>query len=123
MDRKSLAVPTKRDQRKTERKVDIKEVEMPEDMVRDAIELAKFALDNYKEKEVWMFCCFLAAKHISPGSSQQVCEHIKKEFDKKYTPTWHCIYGASFGSLVTHEARCFLFFYLDEDAFLLFKQG
>ena len=24
---------------------------------------------------------------------------IKKEFDKKYSPTWHCIVGRNFGAL------------------------
>jgi len=52
-----------------------------------------------------------------------VCAFIKKEFDRKYTPAWHCIYGSNFGSLVTHESRAFVFFSLGEDSFLLFKQG
>ena len=25
---------------------------------------------------------------------------IKKEFDKKYSPTWHCIVGRNFGKLL-----------------------
>ena len=24
--------------------------------------------------------------------------YIKKEFDKKYNPTWHCVVGRNFGS-------------------------
>jgi hypothetical protein len=28
-----------------------------------------------------------------------------QEFDKKYTPTWHCIVGRNFGSYVTHETK------------------
>ena len=30
---------------------------------------------------------------------------MKKEFDKKYGPTWHAIVGRSFGSYVTHETK------------------
>ena len=66
---------------------------------------------------------------------------IKKEFDKKYSPTWHCIVGRNFGtssalpdccwrgfccwqfrhlltvvafsgSYVTHETKHFIYFYL-----------
>jgi len=29
---------------------------------------------------------------------------IKKEFDKKYGPTWHVIVGRNFGSYVTRES-------------------
>ena len=64
---------------------------------------------------------------------------IKKEFDKKYSPTWHCIVGRNFGALsslcklrysrwkeaiqgfiatagsyVTHETKHFIYFYLGE---------
>lgn len=34
---------------------------------------------------------------------------IKREFDKKYGPTWHCIVGRNFGSYVTHEVRLPIF--------------
>lgn len=48
---------------------------------------------------------------------------IKKEFDKKYGPTFHCIVGRNFGSYVTHESRHFIYFYLGQVAILLFKSG
>lgn len=48
---------------------------------------------------------------------------IKKEFDKKYGPTFHCIVGRNFGSYVTHEAKHFIYFYLGQVAILLFKSG
>ena len=48
---------------------------------------------------------------------------IKKEFDKKYNPTWHCIVGRNFGSYVTHEPKHFIYFYLGQVAILLFKSG
>lgn len=43
-----------------------------------------------------------------------LCPDIKKEFDKKYGPTWHCIVGRNFGSYVTHETKHFLYFYLGQ---------
>ncbi|GJT10874.1 dynein light chain 2, cytoplasmic [Tanacetum coccineum] len=34
---------------------------------------------------------------------KDVAEQIKKEFDVKYGPTWHCIVGKNFGNKVAHE--------------------
>lgn len=39
---------------------------------------------------------------------------IKKELDKRYGPTWHCVVGRNFGSYVTHETKHFIYFYLDQ---------
>ncbi|XP_014749923.1 PREDICTED: dynein light chain 1, cytoplasmic [Sturnus vulgaris] len=54
---------------------------------------------------------------------KDIAAHIKKEFDKKYNPTWHCIVGRNFGSYVTHETKHFIYFYLGQVAILLFKSG
>ena len=56
-------------------------------------------------------------------SGQDIAAYIKKEFDKKYNPTWHCIVGRNFGSYVTHETKHFIYFYLGQVAILLFKSG
>lgn len=29
---------------------------------------------------------------------KDIAAYIKKEFDKKYNPTWHCIVGRNFGA-------------------------
>ena len=34
---------------------------------------------------------------------KNIAKYIKKEFDKKHGPTWHCIIDRNFGSYVTHE--------------------
>ena len=84
---------------------------------------------------------------------QDVAAYIKKEFDKKFNPTWyvfflslylltladrpflltqilatnrlfrHVIVGRNFGSYVTHETKHFIYFYLGQVAILLFKSG
>ncbi|KAK7934433.1 hypothetical protein WMY93_005329 [Mugilogobius chulae] len=54
---------------------------------------------------------------------KDIAAFIKKEFDKKYNPTWHCIVGRNFGSYVTHETKHFIYFYLGQVAILLFKSG
>jgi dynein light chain LC8-type len=31
---------------------------------------------------------------------KDIAAFIKKEFDKKYNPTWHCIVGRNFGAIL-----------------------
>jgi hypothetical protein len=57
-----------------------------EDMQQDAIDCASQAIDKYPNEK-------------------DIASYIKKEFDKKYEPTWHCAVGRNFGSFVTHEAK------------------
>jgi len=87
-----------------ESKAVIKNADMSEDMQQDAIDCSTQALEKFRvEKDIAMF--------------------IKKEFDRKYTPTWHCVVGKSFGSYVTHETKHFIYFYIGHLAVLLFKSG
>merc|ERR1711907_662277 len=37
------------------------------------------------------------------NAEKDIAAQIKKEFDKEYTPTWHCIVGSSFGSVLDYE--------------------
>ncbi|XP_010259500.1 PREDICTED: dynein light chain 2, cytoplasmic-like [Nelumbo nucifera] len=86
------------------RKVIVKSADMKEDMQKEAIDSALAAFEKH-------------------GVEKDIAEHIKKEFDKKHGPTWHCIVGRNFGSYVTHETNHFVYFYLDQKAILLFKSG
>ncbi|XP_068920907.1 dynein light chain 1, cytoplasmic-like [Petaurus breviceps papuanus] len=72
----------------------IKNVDMLEDMQQDSVECATQAL-----------------------------EKDKKEFDKKYNPTWHCIVRRNFGSYMMPETKHFIYFYLGQVSILLFKSG
>ncbi|KAK1442089.1 protein inhibitor of neuronal nitric oxide synthase like protein [Babesia gibsoni] len=54
---------------------------------------------------------------------KDIASYIKKEFDQRFQPTWHCVVGKSFGSYVTHEKNCFIYFYTGNTAILLFKNG
>ncbi|XP_039043068.1 uncharacterized protein LOC120182134 [Hibiscus syriacus] len=54
-------------------------------------------------------------------SSRHMAYNIKKEFDKVYGPTWHCIVGSNFGSFVTHSTGCFLYFSMEKLYILIFK--
>ena len=87
-----------------DRKAVIENADISEDMQQDAIDISTQALEKFNiEKDIAAF--------------------IKKEFDKKYNPTWHCIVGRNFGSYVTHETKHFIYFYLGQVAILLFKSG
>ena len=54
---------------------------------------------------------------------KDIAAHVKKEFDRKRGPTWHCVVGRNFGSYVTHESGHFIYYYIANVAFLLFKAG
>ena len=88
----------------SDRKAVIKNADMSEDMQQDAVDCATQALEKY-------------------NIEKDIAAYIKKEFDKKYNPTWHCIVGRNFGSYVTHETKHFIYFYLGQVAILLFKSG
>lgn len=62
----------------TERKAVIKNADMTEDMQSDAVAVAGQALEKF-------------------NIEKDIAAYIKKEFDKKHSPTWHCIVGRNFG--------------------------
>ncbi|KAF5197282.1 Dynein light chain 1, cytoplasmic [Thalictrum thalictroides] len=101
----SLAISSSDDKKSpSAKKVTIKSADMNEVMQKEAIDCALSAFEKHNvEKEI--------------------AEQIKKDFDKKHGPTWHCIVGRNFGSYVTHETHHFVYFYLDQKAILLFKSG
>lgn len=88
----------------SEKKAVIKNADMANTMQDDAVKTAVTALEKF-------------------NIEKDIAAYIKKEFDKKYSPTWHCIVGRNFGSYVTHETKHFIYFYLGQVAILLFKSG
>ena len=126
------------------RKAVVKIADMSEEMQLDAVDVATqvnltfcFYFDFFfcylcqvtsKMMET-LFCLFVwneikIKKAMDKFSIEKdVAAYIKKEFDKKYNPTWHCIVGRNFGSYVTHETKHFIYFYLGQVAVLLFKSG
>lgn len=87
-----------------DRKAVIKHADMNEEMQQEAIDCANTALEKF-------------------NIEKDIAAYIKKEFDKKYNPTWHCVVGRNFGSYVTHETKHFIYFYIGQVAVLLFKSG
>lgn len=88
----------------SDKKAVIKNADMSANMQDDSVKVALSALDKF-------------------NIEKDIAAYIKKEFDKKYGPTWHCIVGRNFGSYVTHETKHFIYFYLGQVAILLFKSG
>lgn len=115
---------------------------MSEEMQQSAVDVASHALSKYNIEKVsqvidafFLSRVFLFVSFFNVLSLivfpffriyyviQDVAAYIKKEFDKKYNPTWHVIVGRNFGSYVTHETKHFIYFYLGQCAILLFKSG
>ena len=88
----------------SEKKVVIRNADMSEDMRQEAVDCARQALEKH-------------------SIEKDAATYIKKEFDRKYNPTWHAIVGSNFGSFVTHDTRHFIYFYLGEVGILLFRTG
>ncbi|KAF4518547.1 hypothetical protein B566_EDAN004291 [Ephemera danica] len=102
----------------SDRKAVIKNADMAEEMQQDAVDCATQALEKFNiEKD------FFLRIRENVLFMLDIAAYIKKEFDKKFNPTWHCIVGRNFGSYVTHETRHFIYFYLGQVAILLFKSG
>ena len=80
----------------------IENADMSEEMHQDSVECATQALEKY-------------------NIEKDFAAHIKKDFDRKYNPTWPCTMGTNFGSYVTHETKHFIYSYLGQVAILLFK--
>jgi dynein light chain LC8-type len=89
-------------------KVTVKSVDMSDEMLDDVKKLAK---DSFQQSEGKTVVC------------RDVASTIKKECDKRFGGTWHCIVGKDFGSFVSHESKHFVYFYLNDYAILLFRAG
>ena len=57
------------------------------------------------------------------NNNQEVASYIKKKFDSTFGPSWHCFVGRNFGSYVTYEENNYIYFYIGQVGFLLFKSG
>eukprot|EP00760_Papus_ankaliazontas_P004353 PhM_4_TR11824/c0_g1_i1/m.7982/K10418/DYNLL; dynein light chain LC8-type len=87
-----------------ERKLTLRECDMPSDMQVEVIEFAQQALDEF----TW---------------SKNMAQHVKKQMDETKGGTWHVIVGANFAGNVTADAKTVINFYLDTTAFLVFRSG
>ena len=80
-------------------------IDMPDDMLKDVITFSPDAL----------------TRNIDNQSNDDVLREIKEHMDEKWEPNWQVICGRNFGSLVTHEAKRFCYFYVKDTAVLVYK--
>ncbi|KAF8892070.1 dynein light chain type 1-domain-containing protein [Infundibulicybe gibba] len=80
----------------------IKNVDMSEEMQQESVDIASAALEKF-------------------NIEKDIAAQIKKDFDRKYGPTWHAVVGKNFGSYVTHETKHFIYFYVGSLAILIWK--
>lgn len=88
----------------SERKPNIKVADISPEMQEDALQIAKKAIKEH-------------------AMEKDIAAYIKREFDKRYFPTWQCIVGRSFGADVVHENKHFIYFYVGQISILLWKAG
>jgi dynein light chain LC8-type len=75
-------------------------------------------------KELELEATKMAHEVMERVSTEQAMAHeLKDHFDRKYGPTWHCFVGRNFGSFVTHQTGHYIYFYVGQMGFLLFKSG
>ena len=82
----------------------IKVVDMSEEMQREAIATAETVLETQ-------------------NNGKDIARYIKLHFVERYPGFWHCAVGRNFGAFVTHEAKHYIYFYIGQMAFLLYKSG
>ncbi|KAL5110220.1 Dynein light chain 1 cytoplasmic [Taenia crassiceps] len=72
------------------------------------------------EMESWAVDCAAIAL-INHASIKHAAAYIKKEFDKRFGPSWQCVVGSSFGSYVSHFEGSFIYFLLKDLTVLLYQ--
>ncbi|XP_035196237.1 dynein 8 kDa light chain, flagellar outer arm-like [Oxyura jamaicensis] len=81
-----------------------KDTDVSEEVQRQALECTVLAMEKY-------------------SLEREIVALIKSEFEKKHSPTWHCVVGRTFGSSVSHETQHLIFSLVRGLSVLLFKAG
>ncbi|XP_058773792.1 dynein light chain 1, cytoplasmic-like [Vicia villosa] len=74
----------------------------------------------YKKMEDEAFA-IAATAFKTYDSDARIADEIKKEFDRRYGGTWHCIVGSSYGSCVSCDDGYHFYFYFGLKDIILFK--
>ena len=82
-------------------------VDMPDDMLEDAIQISKKAMDEHDFEE----------------HGVDIAKTVKLHMDTKYEPSWHVFLGKSFGCHAVHEKNRFVYFTFEHNkiSFLIYK--
>merc|ERR1712194_160893 len=85
----------------------------PSDMSDDCMESAVTAAQKQLNE--------LGLNPDKQGEGAQICENLKKYFDETWGHSWVVVLGKNFGSSCVHEQHKFLYFYIGQHAFMLYK--
>jgi dynein light chain LC8-type len=75
-------------------------IDMPDNILKDCIAFSLNALKDVPADD--------------DDQIQQIIQQIKEHMDENWEPTWHVVSGRNFGSLVTHQAARFVYFYVND---------
>ncbi|KAL4384120.1 hypothetical protein GQ457_15G014930 [Hibiscus cannabinus] len=69
--------------------------------------VVKPTTDAFSDDELQKKAVNIAISAFENNSVEKdVAEHIKKEFNKRHGPTWHCIVGRNFERVANFQWRC-----------------
>ncbi|CAL8070410.1 unnamed protein product [Calicophoron daubneyi] len=80
----------------------VKSTDMDEEKQHAAVDCTAAAIDRFDD-------------------TREIAKYVKKEFDKRFGGTWHCIVGTDFGCEISHKAGTFIYFVLRNHAILVFQ--
>lgn len=82
-------------------------LDVPDDILDAAISKANKLLEEYN----------------IDSQGLAIAEKLKKFMDEEYEPFWHVVCGKHFGCFAIHENKRFIYFYLENVAFMCYKSG
>lgn len=85
-------------------KIVVKSTDMEQEMLEFAFATVQGAVEKY-------------------NSEKEIAQEMKRLFEAKYFPIWHCIVGRKFSSYVTHEAKHYAYFYMGQMGVMIFKSA
>jgi hypothetical protein len=66
-------------------------------------------------------CAAFALRELRLSEQTAIAQFVKRELDQKYGSLWHCVVGRQFGSYVSHDNGHFLYFFIDDCGFLIWR--
>ena len=66
-------------------------------------------------------CAAHALHELKLTEQRSLAQFIKRELDRKYGCVWHCVVGRHFGSYVTHDEQNFVYFFIGDCGFLIWR--
>ncbi|KAG8343348.1 putative Dynein light chain type 1 [Trypanosoma vivax] len=80
--------------------------------------------DSVMSRELQQDCVDCAAHALNVMNLREqtaIAQFIVRELDSKYGSRFHCIVGRSFGSYVGHDGQYFIYFFIGDCAFLIWR--